>query len=62
VQEVIEARMLSDAHELVIVESRTAQAGMIEVEPERVNHVQTTSGIRAEAYDIACIRRDFRLK
>ena len=54
--------MLSDAHELVIVESRTAQAGMIELESERVNQVQTTSGIRAEAYDIAGIGRDFRLK
>jgi len=45
-----------------IVETRAAQFFILQSEPQWSNKVQYRAGIRAKAYDISRIRRDFRFE
>ena len=49
-----------DIGELVVVQARAAQLGVVEIESERADQVQARAGIRAQADDIAGVWGDFR--
>ena len=53
--------MLGHAGPLAVIQAGTAQATVIEFEPQRSYQVQATAGIRTKAYDIAGVRRNLRL-
>jgi len=50
-----------DPRQFVIIQAGAPQAPILERESERLDKVQARSGIRAQPYDIARVRRDFRL-
>src|SRR4029079_7182815 len=52
----------ADFGELVVVEPSPAQRGVVEVETERFDQVQTRAGVGAEPDDVAGVGRNFRLK
>ena len=54
--------MLTHRRILAVIQPGTAQTFVIELETERMNQVQGTARIGAQAYDIAGVRRYFRLK
>ena len=45
-----------------VVEPRTLQLGVVELEAERLDKVQRHAGVRAQPDDIASVRRDFGLE
>ena len=53
--------MLTQRCPLAVIETRTAQLAILELEPKRMNQVQGTAGICAKAYDIARVGWYLRL-
>jgi dihydroorotate dehydrogenase (NAD+) catalytic subunit len=60
-QKGLETGVLADLGELPVVQPGAAQALVVEFESQRVDQVQGTAGIGAQAYDIAGVGRDLRL-
>ena len=54
--------MLPELGKLMIIQTGAAQAFVIKAKTERMNQVQNGARIGTNAYDIARIRRYFRLK
>ncbi len=50
-----------NARPLAVIEAGSPQARLVEFKAERVNEVQIGTGVRAQAYDIARVRGNFRL-
>lgn len=60
-QEILQTVMQYAARQFVVIQSGTPQPAIIQGETERPYEVQARSGVGAQAYNIAGIRRDFRL-
>jgi len=54
--------MLRHLCKFVIIEAGPAQTFIIQLKTKRMNQVQMAAGVGTQAYDIAGIRRNLRLK
>lgn len=54
--------VLVDAGELGVIETGAPELSMIEREAQRVNEMQLCARVRAQANNVAGVRRDLRLK
>ncbi len=61
-QAALQVRVIAQLGELVVVEAGTAQAWFVQLEAQRPHQVQRGAGVGAQAYDIARVRRDLRLR